>query len=536
MEFKILTTTGISLLLSMTNCVEFDNDVKQPNIIVILVDDMGYSDIGCYGAEINTPNIDKLAKEGVRFTQFYNSARSCPTRASLLTGMYHHKAGMGGMTNTNIDLPAYQGYLNNECMTFAEIFKSAGYKTYLSGKWHVGNKEESWPVNRGFDKSFSLIVGAADYFDPYKGDKSALRLVLDHEKYIPTDPDFYMTDAFSNHAVKFVEEHQNTNPKTPFLLYLSYTAPHWPLQALPEDILRYKDTYKIGWDSIRSQRHTQMLNLGIIGENVKLSRRDENVPAWDSITENEKNIWAHKMAVYAAMIDRMDQGVGKLLNLLDKKEIAENTVVIFLSDNGGCAEDAEKFGDNKKGSTPGGPGSFIGYDANWANASNTPFRYFKRWMHEGGIATPFIMKLPGFINENSIKTAPAHIIDIVPTLMELSNIEYPENYNGNKLKSLDGNSILPVLKSQDKSQHEALFWEHLGYKAVRKDDWKIVSTFPDNKWELYNMNDDRSELNDLSEVYPQKIEELAELYELWAKKSEVLRWDDVVKTRRKRNN
>lgn len=504
-----------------------------PNIIIILADDMGYSDIGCYGSEINTPNIDRLAQEGVKFTQFYNSARCCPTRASLLTGMYHHKTGMGGMTNTNIELPAYQGYLNNECMTFGEIFKSAGYKTYLSGKWHVGDKKESWPVNRGFDNSFSLISGATDYFDPYMGNYDALRLVIDSQKYIPHDPEFYLTDAFSDYAHEYIDEHQDRYPETPFLLYLSYTAPHWPLQALPEDILRYEDTYKIGWDSIRVQRFKKMRKSGVIDENVKLSERHNSVPPWSSLKEKEKNIWSQKMAVYAAMIDRMDQGIGKLLDLLDQKGVADNTIVIFLADNGGCMEDAEKFGVNIEGSDPGGPGSFIGYEAPWANVSNTPFRYFKSWMHEGGIATPFIMKYPGKIEKNSIRNASAHIIDIVPTLMEYAQIEYPDKYEGNNLKPLDGKSFLSVIHNNETSQHDALFWEHLGYRAVRSNDWKIVSTYPDNIWELYNLEVDRSETVDLSNDFPCKVEELEKKYLKWAKKSNVKPWKDVKKFRRK---
>jgi len=511
------------------------HNTVPPNIIIILADDMGYSDIGCYGSEINTPNIDQLAQEGVKFTQFYNSARCCPTRASLLTGMYHHKTGMGGMTNTNIELPAYQGYLNKECMTFGEIFKSAGYKTYLSGKWHVGDKKDSWPVNRGFDKSFSLIVGAADYFDPYKGNYDALRLVLDSQKYIPNNPDFYMTNAFSDYAYEFIDEHLNKCSGTPFLLYLSYTAPHWPLQALPQDISRYEDTYKIGWDSVRMQRYKKMQNLGIIDKSDKLSPRNETVPAWNELTKDEKSVWSHKMAVYAAMIDNMDQGIGKLLNLLEIRDIAQNTIVIFISDNGGCKEDAERFGVNEEESTPGGPGSFIGYDTPWANVSNTPFRYFKRWMHEGGIATPFIMKYPQKIKKNSIRNTAAHIIDIVPTLMDYARIEYPDKYDGNNLKSLDGKSLLSVIHNNDSSQHDALYWEHLGYRAVRSHNWKIVSTYPDNTWELYNLSVDRSEMVDLSELFPDKVDELEKQYVKWSKESDVMPWQDIQKIQRNRN-
>lgn len=505
----------------------------KPNIIVILADDMGYSDIGCYGSEISTPNIDRLAREGVRFTQFYNTARCCPSRASLLTGMYHHKTGVGAMTK-DMGIPAYQGYLNRECMTIGEMLKEGGYKTFLSGKWHVGDKEESWPANRGFDRSFSLIVGAADYFDPYNGKFETTKMVIDNKKFIPLATNFYMTDAITDHAFDFIKDHDNKDGNAPFFLYLAYTAPHWPLQAPVKDIEQYKDVYKVGWDSIRAQRYRRMKNLGIVDQDVKLSERNETVPAWDSLSSDEKENWARKMAVYAGMIDHMDQGIGKLLNLLETKGMAQNTLVVFLSDNGGCMEEARKFGKSIPGSVPGGPGSFISYEANWANVSDTPFRYFKHWMHEGGTSTPFIACFPGTIFPGSIKHAPAHIIDLAPTFLELTGLTYSGVYKGHQMKELDGKSLLPILKGADVSQHKLLFWEHLGFRAVRMGDWKIVSTYPENKWELYNLKTDRSEENDLSSQYPQKVKELNKYYGQWAKKSEVMPWKEVLNSQRQK--
>lgn len=536
MKRIFVTFLGISTIALAADNTRHDKKSEKPNVIVILADDMGYSDIGSYGSEIHTPHIDRLASEGIRFTQFYNAARCCPTRAALLTGMYHHRAGMGGMTGTGIELPAYQGYINDESMTMGEVFQSGGYKTYLSGKWHVGDAEASWPANRGFDESFCVIGGAADYFDPYKGDYKKIKMVRNREQYIPPDSGFYMTDVISEQAVDFIGDHVASDPETPFLLYLAYTAPHWPLQAPAEDIERYSATYRVGWDSIRLNRYKRMQQLGIIDKGTRLTDRDETVPAWDSLTGEEQSAWARKMAVYAAMVDRMDQGIGSVLDVLDKKGISENTIVIFLSDNGGCMELAEQFGKNQPGSDPGGPGSFISYEANWANASNTPFRYFKHWMHEGGIATPFIIRYPEAVTANSWRHAPAHIIDVVPTLMAYTGVNRPETYRGKALKPMDGKSLVPVLEGDDRTVHEALYWEHLGFRAVRKGDWKLVSTFPDEKWALYNLQEDRSETTDLSAAFPDKVTELDKLYVQWAERSEVMPWKEARKYRRRRNN
>ncbi|MFB2121633.1 arylsulfatase [Parapedobacter sp. 2B3] len=506
---------------------------KRPNIIVILADDMGYSDIGCYGSEIETPNIDRLATEGIRFTQFYNSARCCPSRASLLTGMYPHNAGMGGMTDTRLTLPAYQGYLNDACMTMGELFENAGYRTYFSGKWHVGDSSWCWPVNRGFEKSFALIGGATDYFDPYKGNYSKPLLVIDDKQYIPPSSNFYLTDAISAYAEKLIEDHLNTDEEKPFLLYLSYTAPHWPLQALAEDIERYKATYAVGWDSIRLSRYERMMELGVINRNTKRSERYEEAPNWNSLSSSEQYQWAEKMAIYAAMIDRMDQGIGDILTCLDRWEVADNTIVVFLSDNGGCAEDVSLFGKGKADALPGRPGSFVGYGNTWANVSNTPFRFFKSWMHEGGISTPFIMRYPNVISPGTMAYTPAHIIDVVPSLMEYGLVEHPDEYHGKQIRGIDGASLVPLIEGGSSIPARVYFWEHLGFRAVRKGDWKVVSTFPENRWELYNMDVDRSEAVDLSSVFPEKVEELDSLYVDWAESSNVLPWEYVRKQRRK---
>ena len=321
---------AVSLLCSPT----LQLPEKKPNIIVILADDMGYSDIGCFGSEIQTPNLDDLAKNGLRMTQFYNASRCCPTRASLLTGLFQHQAGVGDMVNTRPQ-PAYQGYLNQQCVTLAEALKQSGYKTYMAGKWHVGTKPEHWPVKRGFDRYFGLIDGAGSYFDnsPYRPNQK-LTIALDDQEYTP-GKGYYATNAYADHALDFIEQ----NPKDkPFFLYLAFTAPHWPLHALPEDIARYKTAYRKGWDQLREERFERMKKMGILAKDTRLSPRDNKIPAWDSLSEDEKKSWEDKMAVYAAMIDRMDQNIGRIRQKLKASGQDQNTVILFLSDNGASHE------------------------------------------------------------------------------------------------------------------------------------------------------------------------------------------------------
>ncbi len=494
----------------------------RPNIVLILADDMGYSDIGCYGGEIHTPNLDRLAAGGVRSTQFYNGARCCPTRASLLTGLYAHQAGIGDMVG-NRGYPAYQGYLNEACVTIAEALKPAGYRTLMSGKWHVGENRPHWPTDRGFDRYFGLIGGAANYFDPSKTKAAGVRrqMALDDKPYQPPKDGFYMTDAFTDHAVQFLDEHGPD--ETPFFLYLAYTAPHWPLHALPEDIAKYRGRYLEGWDHLREQRYRRTVEMGLISDRWKMSPRDEANAAWRD--EPDKDLMDLKMAVYAAQIDRMDQGIGRVLDKIRTLGKEDNTLVMFLADNGGCHEGGPRGFDNRKnGLPPGGVDSYMSYGQSWANASNTPFRRYKHWVHEGGIATPFIANWPAGIEEGgSITHEVGHIIDVMATCIDAAGAAYPKTREGRAVTPLEGKSLLPIFRNGRRTGHEALFWEHQGNRALRQGQWKLVSAHG-HPWELYDLEADRTELKDLAGVYSEKVDELRALHQGWARRCAVQPW------------
>lgn len=508
-----------------TNAIKLSSDnapKSKPNIVLIMVDDMGFSDIGCFGGEIHTPNLDRLASGGLRFSQFYNAARCCPTRASLLTGLYQHQAGVGHMVGDQ-GHPSYQGYLNDRCVTIAEALKPAGYKTLMSGKWHVGENRPHWPTDRGFDKYFGLISGAANYFDISKDKAAGVKrtMVIDDKPYTPPKENFYITDAFTNNAVKLIDEHGRGNQ--PFFLYLAYTAPHWPLHAWPEDIAKYKGKYLKGWDRTREQRCQRMIKMGLISEKWKMSPRDPETWPWDE--EKNKELMDLKMAVYAAQVDRMDQGVGKVLEKIKEIGAEENTLIMFLSDNGGCAEGGPIGFDNRKnGLPPGGVDSYMSYGLSWANASNTPFRRYKHWVHEGGIATPLIAYWPAVIkNGGSVTHQVGHIIDIMATCLDAAGIEYPKTYKGRELISLEGKSLLPIFKGKERKGHETIYWEHQGNRAVRQDKWKLVAAHKE-PWELYDLEADRTELNNLATQYPEKVEQLKVMYQSWAERCGVLPW------------
>ncbi len=460
---------------------------QRPNIVIIMADDMGFSDIGCYGGEISTPNLNRLAENGLRFRQFYNAARCCPTRASLLTGLYQHQAGVGHMVGDR-GLPAYQGYLNDNCVTIAEALKPAGYVTMISGKWHVGEREPHWPDKRGFQRTFGLISGGSNYF---KLD-GARQMTFDGKPWDPPeDGSFYMTDAFGDHAVQFLDE--SASGEAPFFLYLPFTAPHWPLHAPQEEIDKYKGKYSMGWDELRKTRYARMLEIGIIDEQWPLSPRDDESMPWEEV-EN-KALWERRMEVYAAMITRMDQNIGKVLDKIRELGKQENTLVLFLADNGGCHESADieqgtprnTWGDPN--AMPGGVDSFDGYDIPWANASNTPFRRFKSWVHEGGISSPLVCHWPAGIKQppGTITNEVGHIIDLMATAVDLGEAEYPADKT-----PLQGKSLRPIFETGSRDPHEAIFWEHQGNRAVRMGSWKLVSRFDRaanqaGPWELYDL-------------------------------------------------
>ena len=520
------TSAGLALggaalsLASSSGCAR--KPAGRPNIVLIMVDDMGDSDIGCYGSEIRTSNVDRLASGGLRFTQFYNAARCCPTRASLLTGLYPHQAGIGHMID-NLGYPGYQGYLNDRSVTLAEALGRAGYHTLMSGKWHVGEQRPHWPVDRGFEHYYGLISGAANYFDITKTKNPRVKrtMAIDDKPFVPQPGQFYMTDAITENAVRFINEYAGQS--RPFFLYVAYTAPHWPLHAWPEDIARYRGKYDIGWDELRERRYARMLGMGIISRKWKLSPRDPRTWPWRE--ETDKELMSLKMAVYAAQIDRMDQGVGKILASLEEHGALENTLILFLSDNGGCAEGGPKGGDWwKNGALPGGPDSYQSYGLSWANASNTPFRRFKHWVHEGGIATPLIVHWPAVIREGGKLTHEmGHIIDIMPTLLDVAGAEYPREYNGHEIQPPEGRSLVPIFRGGRWEGPRWIFWEHEGNRAVRHGKWKLVAGH-NEPWELHDMEEDRTELRDLSGDFPQVKKELEEAWKEWANRVGVRPW------------
>lgn len=545
------------VLLAVLGCTEKKINEKRPNILVIMADDMGYSDIGCYGGLIETPNLNRLATNGLRFTQFYNTARCCPSRASLLTGLYQHNAGIGHMVNDQ-GTDIYNGDLSKNAVTIAEVLQKAGYATYMSGKWHVtpyksddiSPAKYNWPIQRGFDKFFGTIHGAGSFYDPNS-------LVRDNE-FIAPGEDFYYTDAISDNAIDFV---QNTKKDKPFFLYVPYTAAHWPMHAKPEDIIKYKGKFNMGWDSLRYKKYNKMLQMGLLKPEWSMSSKDD-IPNWVEV--HEKEWYASLMEVYAAMVDNMDQGIGRILQSLERKGELENTLIFFLQDNGGCAEEfgfrdsimpyyedirintRKKMAKNEiqtlmvpkytrdgspvltgKGLKPGAANTYLGYGKPWANASNTPFRMYKHWVHEGGISTPLIVHWPkGIAAKGSLANDAAHLIDIMATCLDVANVPYPKTYEGNKIIPMAGISLKPIFENNSLSDRP-IFWEHEGNKAVRLGKYKLVSkwtTKSEFNWELYDLEVDRTETRDLHSKLPEKVKELDLLWTNWAVKTGVRNW------------
>jgi arylsulfatase len=484
----------------------------RPSIVLIMADDLGFSDLGCYGSEINTPNLDALAAGGLRMTQFYNTARCCPTRASLLTGLYSHQAGVGHMVNDR-KLPGYVGHLNDRCVTIAEVLKPAGYATWMSGKWHVGESRPHWPCDRGFEQSYALVSGGSNYWRLDPG-----RILARDEERLEPPADWYITDAITDNAVQFVSEHGTS--EEPFFLYVAYTAPHWPLHARDEDIARYRGKYKLGWDELRKRRHARMIELGIVDRGWPLTPRDADVPAWEDATNQDD--WDLRMAVYAAQIDRMDQGIGKLVAKLKELNKLDNTLILFLADNGGCAEIIDR---GRPGVPAGGPDSFLSYGVGWANASNTPFRRYKHWVHEGGISSPLIAHWPAAIKPGALSHQPGHVTDIMATCIEAAGAQYPQELVGREIAPQEGQSLQPIFAGQTRDRG-SIYWEHEGNKAIRSGDWKLVAVHR-GEWELYDLAADRTELNNLAAKHPDKVADLAASWDQWAKRANVEPWERV---------
>ncbi|TNF46084.1 MAG: arylsulfatase [Bacteroidetes bacterium] len=508
---------------------------QKPNIILIVSDDMGFSDLGCYGGEIHTANLDRLAKTGIRFTQFYNTARCCPTRASLITGLYPHETGIGHMSNTpenptsfDIGLPGYRGFLNRNCVTIAEVLKEAGYATLMTGKWHLGMKDKSlWPLQRGFDKYYGILAGACNYFKPIypRG------ITLNNDTVSINDQDYYSTDAFTENAIKFIRDSKFHYPEKPFFLYLAYNAPHWPLNAPQKDINKYRGYYKMGWENLREVRFHKMVELGIVDSTWELSPPDSR--EWKSLSDEKKNEMEIRREIYAAQVDRMDQNIGKLVHFLEKDNLIDNTVIVFISDNGACAEGGE-LGGGPASQLQTREGFMLSYGRAWANASNTPFKRYKHWLHEGGISSPMIVHWPDGIkkeNEGKLIRNYGFLPDIMATFVELGKAQYPETFQGNIIHPLMGKSLVSLFKGEDKPVHnEPIFWEHEGNKAVRFGNYKLVMAWDDKhpeKWELYDMNKDRTEMFDLSAKMPEKVDEMKNMWEDWAQNYSVESWPKV---------
>ncbi len=509
------------LLLSALNysCLDSIRESPRPNIIIILADDMGYSDIGYFGSEIQTPTIDALASEGLVMTQFYNAGRCCPTRASLLTGLYQHQTGVGFM-NGDKGYPSYQGFLNDSCVTIAEVLKKAGYHTFISGKWHVGNDPEVWPLQKGFDRYYGFPKGGGVYFYPWR---SGRNLVLGNE-VIEGDSNFYSTDAFTDYAIQFIEEVKESS--NPFFLYLPFIAPHFPLQAHTEDIQKYRGKYLKNWKEFRLARYNKMIEAGIIKKDFVLSPEDERVRNWEELSDIQKDEYDLRMAVYAAQVECMDRNIGKLIEKLKEWNLFDHTIIFFMSDNGGSSE-ALTDQDNSDVVPIGSRASWSSYHASWANLSNTPYRLYKHWVHEGGISTPLIIHYPEMIEKHMIDSQVSHIIDLMPTCIELASASYPDTLDGIPVIPCEGKSMVKIFNGQKMIPHDYLFWEHMGNKAVRWHRWKLVMQDEKRIWELYDMSCDRTELNDLSDQYPELVEKLSKVYEEWEQKVGIMPWDSI---------
>ncbi|MEI6589412.1 MAG: arylsulfatase [Verrucomicrobiota bacterium] len=488
----------------------------KPNIIIILVDDMGFSDIGCYGSEIPTPNIDRLANEGLKFTQFYNNGRCCPSRASLVSGLYAHEVGVGHMIDVQ-DSPGYLGRLNDNCVTLGEVMHTAGYYTAMVGKWHLGQEHGVVPWKRGFDRTFNSPDGGF-----YSSHSPRAELYLDGKKLSNKDPllgdNWYTTDLWTDFSIRFIDDALVN--KKPFLLYLAHNAPHFPLQAPEVDIAQFRGKYSLGWDKLRSQRYANEIKLGVINERWPLSPRSTNVKSWDSLSISEQLRFQEIMAVYAACVSHMDKAIGRLITALKERKLYDNTLILFMSDNGGNAE----AGPNGQadGKIIGNADSYVRCGESWANLENTPFRLYKHFNHEGGVSTPLIAHWPlGIKSHGELRLEPGHLIDIMPTCVEISGAHYPQSYKGNLILPMEGKSLMAAFKNEP-FEREAIYWEHEGNAAVRVGDWKLVRYHRDGDWELYNMKVDRTELNNLSYTEPQRVKDLEKLWTAWAYRTHVL--------------
>ena len=524
------------------------SDARRPNLVVILADDLGFSDIGCYGSEISTPVLDRLAAGGVRMTQFYNTARCSPARASLLTGLHPHQTGVGVLVGDERPL-GYAGRLGEANATMAEVLGAAGYGTLMAGKWHLTHAltepDGAWPLQRGFQQFHGILCGSATYYHPYS---------MHHGEAPVTefDPDFHLTADIGRAASEQIAEHCRSRPEDPFLSYVAFTAPHWPLHASEAEIAAYEGMYDCGWDETRRRRLARQVELGVVDPDTVLSDRDEGVPAWEDAADHE---WqARRMAVYAAQVTAMDTAIGDIVATLEEQGQLDNTIIMFLSDNGGCAEEmpwmwadenprlqasipartpegARVRVGNDPRTDPGPRDTFASYGVPWANVSNTPFREYKHWVHEGGIATPMIIHWPAGLAPGGLDRVPHQLPDVMATVLEVTGAEYPAERDGYAVPPCEGQSMLADLRGEEPVAEQDLFFEHEGHGAVRRGRWKLVRKHG-GPWELYDMAHDRTETTDVAGDHAELVVELVRAYHSWAERCGVLDRSQVIAARR----
>jgi arylsulfatase A-like enzyme len=506
------------------------NGATRPNIVVILIDDMGFSDLGCYGGEVPTPNIDKLADGGVRFTQFYNTARCSTSRAALLTGLYPHQAGMGYLENLVVPgSKGTSGHLSDDCVTMAEVLDAAGYLTIMTGKWHLGEDRGTPPWQRGFARSLSANIG--ELYFPNQQQKRENGIRLNGERFELDDPkfgkDWYGPDLITEWGLKFIDEAIAENK--PFFYYLPHCATHFPLQVPQEDIERYRGKYKVDWDELREARHKRQIEMGLVDAKWPLAERPPGVPDWNTLSDEEKDRFDHIMAIDAAMIDRLDRSVGMLMEGLKKRGVLDNTIVLLMCDNGGNAESGPRG--RLEGEKPGGPKSVVFLGQSWATVANTPFRRYKHFTHEGGISTPLIVHWPAGIDKarhGKLEPQPGHLVDLLPTVVEVTGAKYPKQYKGHEIEPMEGTSLVPAFAGKPLDRQQPIFFAHEGNRAIRDGKWKLVMKFK-GAWELYDIEADRTEQHDLITQEPQVAIRLAKEWNAWAERADVDAWDGPVR-------
>ena len=492
---------------------------ERPNVVFILADDLGYSDLGCYGSEIATPHLDSLAKNGLRFTQFYNTARCWPTRSALMSGFYAQQIHRDALPELG---GGGQGVRQKWAPLLPHFLKPAGYRSYHSGKWHIDG-----PVlDGGFDHSLDM-KNQGNFFTA-KGNS-----IDDVPVTVPADEKgYYATIATADHAIDCLKDHAANHAEKPFFHYIPFIAPHFPLHALPEDIAKYRDKYLDGWEKLRETRFARQKEMGLTKTSLSALEREVGPPyafpddleklgpgeinrplPWSELTNEQRRFQATKMAIHAAMIDRMDQEIGRILAQLKAMGAFENTIVFFASDNGASAEIMVRNGGHDPAAPPGSAATYLCLGPGFSSAANTPHRRHKTWVHEGGISTPLVVHWPaGIAAKGELRTTPAHVIDFVPTVLDLLDIEKPKQWNGEPIPEAPGKSLVPAFAKDDTITRDSLWWLHEGNKAIRVGDWKLVAAQGD-AWSLYDLQTDRAEQHDLSAKMPEKAKELADLWQ-----------------------